>query len=807
MLKNLLTSSIKRKLIVGIAALHAILMTIFVVDLVQRQQNFLMAESLSSTSGIAKTLATNSIPWVLSNDLAGLSEIIRSQAQQPNFQFAMITDSRGKILAYYHRTLNSSELIGQSIKTLPLESALKDKSLAVFSNNDTQIDIAAPIIVHDKVIGWARIHIGREHIFESLKLISIEGLFYTLFAILIGTLFAWRMGSSLTKGIYELIHATQQVKAGNRNVNISLKRDDELQILSDNFQSMLVDLNNQEQALYSEKERLEVTLKSIGDGVITTDRNGLITYLNPIAENLTGWSNSASKGVHIASVFKVYHEDTMEPAAIPALVSMEKQKIVGLENHTILLNRAGEKISIEDSGAPIVDKDGVIIGSVLVFHDSTEAMQLRKRLTWQALHDNLTGLHNRQAFENKLSQLIDHNLTNPDAQHCLIYIDLDQFKIVNDTVGHSAGDELLKQVTNILQHQARESDLLARLGGDEFAILLENCSVQNAEQIAEKVRLSIFEHRFIWEERIFDIGTSIGVAHMKGLINKAKIMSQADVACYLAKEKGRNRVHTYNEDDKALAKEFSTLDWGNRIKRAIEDECFVLFAQKIVPLQSSSTRDIYEVLVRLQAKDGDLIGPDQFLPAAERFNIMGQLDIYIIERAYRWLQQNFENIEILNINISGQSLDDEHFNSALLEILKRDSNINKRICFEITETAAITHMSSCISFLNSIKNYGCRLALDDFGSGFSSFGWLKTLPVDYVKIDGTFILDVLTDRVDAAMVRAIHQISEEMNIKTIAEFVENQAVSDWLTQAGIDYAQGYHFHKPTLITDLYQVIQ
>jgi len=802
MLKKLYTHSIKRKLILGIAGLHAVLMTIFVVDLVHRQQSFLMQESHVSTSGIAKTLAANSTPWVLSNDLIGLEEIIRSQDQQSNFKYAMITDFNGKILAYHHTNSNKKDLIGKSIKTEPLDLALKNKQLAIFNENETSIDVAAPIIVNDSVIGWARIHMARDNIYESIRVISIEGVLYTLFAILIGSIFAWRMGSGLTKGIYELINTTQRVRAGERKITLSLKRKDELQVLSDNFEAMLINLSDNEQELYAEKERLEVTLMSIGDGVITTDRDGLITYLNPVAEHLTGWSSHAAQGFHIEKIFKIYHELNMEVAENPALKSMENQKITGLPNHTVLINRAGEKISIEDSGAPIVNKSGEIIGAVLVFHDATEARQLRKRLTWQAQHDALTQLPNRQAFEAKLDELISKNINVPQNQHGLIYIDLDQFKIVNDTVGHAAGDELLKQISTILQQQVRDSDLLARIGGDEFAIVLENCSTANAEQIAEKVRQAVQNHRFTWNDRVFDIGTSIGIAQMKGLINKANVMSQADVACYIAKEQGRNRVHTFKDDDQALAKEFNNLDWANRIKRALEDEQFVLYAQKITPLQHTEERDTYEVLIRLQPPEGDLIFPDQFLPAAERFNLMGELDIYIVKCAYEWLKLNFNNVKLLNINISGQSLDDQKFNDALLALLELDTKINQKICFEITETTAITHMSASISFLNSIKNHGCSLALDDFGSGFSSFGWLKNLPVDYVKIDGTFVLDVLSDSVDAAMVRAIHSISEEMNIKTIAEFVENQAVSDWLKETGIDYAQGYHFSKPSPLKNI-----
>ncbi|WP_460188270.1 EAL domain-containing protein [Thiomicrorhabdus hydrogeniphila] len=797
MFNLLFRHSIKYKLILAIALLHAILMTIFVADLVSRQQHFLIDESKSSTTGIAKTLAANSIPWVLSNDVAGLNEIMMAQGEQPNFIYAMILNTQGKILAYHHKNHNVPQLTGQYIPQTYLTQKTTPSGLIIISENNNHIDVAAPIKVKGNLIGWARINMSRQHIHDSVHWITVEGVIYTLIAILIGAFFAWQIGRGLTKGIYQLITATQRVKAGDRNIIVGLERKDELQTLSNNFQAMLNTLNSKEQELFSEKERLEITLKSIGDGVITTNKDGLITYINPVAENLTGWPQNSAMGQHVEDVFKIYNEKNMESVENPALKSMKKNTILTLPYQTLLINRFDEKISIDDSGAPLVDFSGNIIGSVLVFHDATEARQLRKKLTWQALHDNLTGLENRQAFESNLDEIIEKSKQDTQLESCLIYIDLDQFKIVNDTVGHSAGDELLKQIAHIVDNQVRESDILFRIGGDEFAILLEHCSIQSAFIIAEKIRQAVNKHRFIWENRIFDIGTSIGITLIKGFINKATIMIQADIACYIAKQNGRNRVHVFEDNEASLNLEIARFDWANRIKRAIEDQHFVLYAQQITPLQNGNNKKAFEILVRLQTLENEIISPDQFLPAAERFNLMPDLDIYIVNHAYQWLKEHLNEVDLLNINISGQSLGNEDFIEALLKILELNPSLNKKVCFEITESTAISHMSASIIFLQNIKNHGCQLALDDFGSGFSSFGWLKTLPVDYVKIDGIFILDVLKDKVDAAMVKAIHQISDEMNIETIAEFVENQEVSDWLKETGIDYAQGYHYHKPT----------
>jgi len=368
-----LRHSIKYKLILAIALLHAILMTIFVLDLVNKQQNFLINESKSSTAGIAKTLAANSAPWVLSNDVAGLNEIMLTQAQQPNFIYAMLLDTQGKILAYHNKNPKAPKLTGQFIPQHNLDKNLTSDGVRIISETSAHLDIAAPIKIHGTLIGWARINMSRQHIKDSVQRITTEGALYTLFAILIGTFLAWQIGRSLTNGIYQLITATQRAKAGERNFIIDLNRKDELQTLSNNFQDMLNTLSAKEQELHLEKECLEITLKSIGDGVITTNKDGLITYINPVAEVLTGWTHRSAMGQHIETVFKIYNEKNMETVENLALKSMIENKALTFKNQTVLINQSGEKITIEDSGAPLIDSSGQIIGSVLVFHDTNES--------------------------------------------------------------------------------------------------------------------------------------------------------------------------------------------------------------------------------------------------------------------------------------------------------------------------------------------------------------------------------------------------------------------------------------------------
>ena len=441
-------------------------------------------------------------------------------------------------------------------------------------------------------------------------------------------------------------------------------------------------------------------------------------------------------------------------------------------------------------------KAGNIVGAVVVFHDATEQRALQKQLEWQATHDSLTQLHNRQAFETHLDELIAISGKTPKSQNCLIYIDLDQFKVVNDTVGHTAGDQLLRQISQVIKKGLVPDAFLARIGGDEFAILLQNHSIKQAEKIATTLLSNITSQRFFWESKAFDIGASMGIAEIHGSLNKTAVLSRADIACYLAKDKGRNRIQSYVENDDHHESGQQILDRLRELKEALNEQRLVLFGQTLEPLQNQDELGHLEVLVRMVSKHGEIVSPGLFLPAAERFNLMPQVDTYVIKHSLEWLKDNHRKIGLVNINISGQSLADPIFNEQLIQRLELNHSFNHKVCFEITETVAITQIADTIEFLNRIKSFGCKLALDDFGSGFSSFSWLKNLPVDYVKIDGSFIRDVIADPIDAAMVRAIKEIGDNMSIQTIAEFVESQEIANWLIETGIDYAQGYHFSKP-----------
>ena len=436
--------------------------------------------------------------------------------------------------------------------------------------------------------------------------------------------------------------------------------------------------------------------------------------------------------------------------------------------------------------------------------DITEARALSQQLRFQASHDALTGLVNRREFENRLERAAQ-SAESGRSEHAVCYLDLDQFKIINDTSGHVAGDELLKRLGRVLAQQVRTQDTLARLGGDEFGVLLENCSMHVAERVANALRRTIEDFRFVWEKQIFSIGVSIGVVPIQGPGQTVSIiLSAADAACYAAKDRGRNRIHMYHKGDVELARRHGEMRWVTRIQTALEENRFELARQPIVPLVASAGADShYELLVRMRDEDGDIVLPDAFLPAAERYNLSVKLDRWVVREAFRLLTQDQAHLDQLflcSINLSGVSLADEDFLIFVTTEFASTGLPPEKICFEITETAAIANLSGAMRFIEVLRRIGCRFALDDFGSGLSSFAYLKSLPVDFLKIDGVFVKDIVEDPIDRELVRSINQIGHVMGKRTIAEFVESREILAALEEIGVDYAQGFELGKPELLT-------
>ena len=558
-----------------------------------------------------------------------------------------------------------------------------------------------------------------------------------------------------------------------------------------------------EEALFREKESAQITLQSIGDGVITTDSKCHVEYVNPVAEELTGWKVDDASGRPIDEIFRGFHEETCEPLENPLSVSIRRDRSIKSVRPTLLIRRDGNELYIESTASPIRDGKGLVTGGVLVFHDVSESRELNRRLSYHASHDILTGLVNRREFENRLERALKSARAR-ETSYALCYLDLDQFKIVNDSCGHSAGDALLGQLGALLKSKIRWRDTLARLGGDEFGVLLESCSLDEAMQTAEALRLAISEYKFLWDDRSFRLGVSIGVVPISAdNEDVAALLSAADSACAAAKEAGRNRIHSFQENDIDLMRRRREMQWAARINNALEENRFELFRQTIQPLQTDVDGAHYEILLRMRDENGAIISPGLFIEAAERYGITPSIDRWVIRSAFRWLVSEAderERLELCSINLSGQSLGDDKFLPFVVDQFQMSGLDATKICFEITETAAIASYSQANRFINALKELGCKFALDDFGTGLSSFGYLKHFPVDFLKIDGSFVKEILHDPIDREMVRSINEIGHLTGKQTIAEFAENEEIITMLRGMGIDYAQGYGVSEPKRVT-------
>ncbi len=548
--------------------------------------------------------------------------------------------------------------------------------------------------------------------------------------------------------------------------------------------------------LLQEKERAQVTLYSIGDGVIGTDAQGYIEYLNAMAESLIGEKQKTILGKRITDVLRMETQEGDSAIYDPAMQAMESQAVIRSEQPMLLYKSDKQPMALEYTVAPIGDQWHNCIGAVMAFRDVTDKWKLSHQLVYQASHDALTGLINRSEFEARLKDAVLSS-REKNEHHVLCYMDMDQFAVVNDTCGHSAGDELLKQIAALLHKKVRKFDTLARLGGDEFAMLFLNCPLTKATEIVEVLRKAIHDYRYVCENHSFELTASIGMVEITqdsgGL---TELLSAADTACFVAKDLGRNRYHLYQLNDAELTKRRSVMQWMSRLREALDEDRFQLFAQKIIPLNSSSEPAHLEVLLRLRDEGGRIIPPLAFMPAAEHYDLMPQIDRWVIDNAFKAMQSEINQTVFWSINLSGQSISDDGLVGYILERQLQYQIAPSRICFEITETAAMAKLSAATKVMNRLRENGYRFALDDFGSGLSSFTYLRHLPVDFLKIDGSFVKDIVQDEISREMVKSINDIGHKMHLKTIAEFVEDEQIKQMLEAIGVDYAQGYHIHRP-----------
>lgn len=673
------------------------------------------------------------------------------------------------------------------------------------------LDIQTPHVQSQLMIGGAEygmveVALDERPVIQEMWNLSVR---FTLMAAgsLLGVLFVlhWLLQVNL-RGLYALRTAAREIAGGDLAARAVLKQSSPPEVMetnrvfnamADHVSQLVADLENEHSRLQVEKERLKVTFASIGDAVVVTDAQGRIEFLNPKAEELTRFTNEEAQGRRVSEVLPLVNETSGIPVTNPLELALRQNRVVGLDNHTVIRRQDGATIAISDTAAPIVSGDGTLQGGVLVFQDETERRSLMQRLAWQAERDFLTGLWNRRAMEERLSAALQR-VQEGTGHGIFCYIDLDRFKLVNDTCGHRAGDALLQRLTAIMAKRTGESHYLARLGGDEFGLLFVDVGLSEALDHIQGLRDEVGRFRFEWEDKVFRLGVSLGVTELHGAMTDiGEILAQADTACYHAKSIGGNAIQVYEKAHPALQKINDEMQWVSAVTKAFEAHRFMLYRQQKVALSPSAVSEIhYEVLLRLRGEDGAIISPGEFLPAAERYGLAPSFDRWVIRNFFAYLDTHPEDKASYAINLSGRSLSDPGTSDFILEEIGQYHFDASRISFEVTETAAIDSLDACERLILTLKSRGIQFALDDFGKGQSSFGYLKRLPVAYLKIDGDFVRGMNHDREKLAIVKAMHTLGHELGKLTIAEQVETDAELNCLKTMGVDFVQGYLLHRP-----------
>lgn len=560
------------------------------------------------------------------------------------------------------------------------------------------------------------------------------------------------------------------------------------------------------------ENRLETIVAKIKEASVITNNQGKIRYFNCLTEKMFDCSLLESKRLFIGDIIKISHEDDGDTSRDLLKECIDHCGYYSFPITTKFKNRHGHELYLEAFVIPLHTPDEKVLGLLWMFKNVQQQRELTLEITYKATHDSLTGLLNRSAFDEQMSKLL--NSMKEDTLHGLLYLDLDRFKIVNDTCGHQAGDQLLKEITQNISTIIRDRDIFVRLGGDEFAIVLTHCKLENIYQIAEKIRKSVDEYRLDYDHHFFHIGVSIGLVVIdKSWTNLSSLLQAADSACYAAKNSGRNRIFNFNQEDRGIYSHQSDVNWVQNIDNALINNSFVLYWQKIQSIKSTDTTDKNkpqrsvkgEVLLRMQSDTGEILLPGPIIKAAEKFFIITEIDKWVVKTLFSWFENNnhiLEHLEMLSFNLSGQSIGDIAFHNFIYALVENTKINCHKLCIEITETAAITNSTYAIDFLNKMRLYGFKTSLDDFGSGMSSFGYLKTLPFDYLKIDGQFVKNIENDEIDQATVKSMCDIAHAMGKKTVAEFVETELCEKILISIGADYTQGYYRHRPEPITTL-----
>lgn len=781
--------SIKRKLLLtlifpSVTSLLFAGLFLVVLEIGEFQKN-----TRDDLSTLASIIGNRSTAAMLFQDMELANENLGVLNTLPSVQAACLYDAHGDVFA---------KLLKKGHETLNCPAAIKDEKTRF---ETVHLLVVQPIVVDAERLGTVYIHADftqsywRKIQFTGLLFLVLVGVSILTFFLTAPLL---RLISSPIKQLMDTVKTISDTK--NYALRAVKVNNDELGVLVEAFNDLIATVETQNESLTRAKNRYLALYDDNPTMVFNLSETGLILSVNRTGAKQLGLT---VEELQDCLVFHFIHSDDLpimqalleHCIANPSFVHKQELRQICYNGRIIWVRATARSFENEQQQSSLL----------LVCEDVTEAHNLSEQIAYQSSHDALTGLANRSEFDKHINTLV--LLAHADhSEHALCYLDLDQFKVVNDTCGHLGGDELLRQLGDLLRKNLRRHDFVARLGGDEFGVLMYNCSLGEAYLACEKIRDMISDFHFGWEDRSFTVGVSIGVSSVNASSgNAVELLKEADAACYAAKDKGRNRVHVYRPDDEELAQRHGEMQWVSKIQRGLEQNRFCLYGQQIVPLSKNSEGLHFETLIRYRDDRGNIVPPGAFLSSAERYNLAAALDRSVIKLLFEWLANKpefLDKLSICSINLSGVSLSDETMLLYISEQFAEYGIPTEKICFEITETAAIANLSFATKFINHLRDCGCAFSLDDFGSGLSSFAYLKNLPVDFLKIDGLFVKDIVEDKVDLAMVRAINEVGHIMGKKTIAEFVENEQIFDLLNELGVDYAQGYGIGKPVPLDQL-----
>ena len=794
-----MNSGLFLRLLISLVLLFLISTSIMAYMLLGEAKDSISQSRLQQAHTLAEGLAEGSLDALAIKDYELIERWLLAVTPIDKFAYAYLSRSSGVIISH-------TEVALVARKTKPV-----GEIITPLVRDITYMNRPVREVVHSAYLG--KRHMANAHLayFLDTKPFYSESIVTSLLGLLLISLLTLSLVTFLIlrwalKPIETLANVMQ--KTTNYLPDLSnklLKRKDEVGLLARNFDSLMQRLSDSYKELFNEKESTQVTLDSIADAVIVTDENGHVQYMNKIAEHLTGWQLRDAQSRPIKDIVLLVDGDTRKYIQNSVYNNIEESGVVYTSKSRLLISRTNTEHWVQESAASLQNRENKIFGVVLVLTDITELHQVTQNLQHQATHDSLTGLVNRYEFETRLKQVL--KLAHAEGiTSVLCYLDIDQFKVINDTEGHDAGDAMLKKFSTHLWQQdfLQKSATLARLGGDEFGVLLEDCTLDDAYKITESILQAIDSFVFIWQEKSFSVSCSIGVVPIDEKSKSSiQIFTDADVACYTAKERGRHGVYFYDRDKHGESLHSQDVRNATQLQHAMQQERLMLYVQPIATLsQADNAVHHYEFLLRMLDENDEVVSAGSFITAAERFGLMQDIDRWVIDNALKHAPQFIAMTPdvVLSINVSGNSFSDQGLTDYVISKLDKYDIKPSNICFEITETAAINNLQQATVFIKRLRQHGCKFSLDDFGSGLSSFTYLKKLAVDYLKIDGAFVQDMLNDPIDCAMVAAINQVGHTMNIKTIAEFACSEHIIKRLKQMGVDYAQGFAVGKPAAIT-------